>query len=112
MRAELQIYAVVTQDSLSFGCIFEEARAALFVRQSGKNKEKPMSNQAERSRCRNGSELRSIVLKAPYIKSEQNANMDQLKHVLAVLNLPMVGISLELFFKQPRETHEDSPFTV
>lgn len=45
MRAELQIYAVVTQDSLSFGCIFEEARAAFFVRQSGKNKEKPMSAQ-------------------------------------------------------------------
>lgn len=78
MRAELQIYAVVTQDSLSFGCIFEEARAALFVHQSGKNKENTMSNQAERSRWSNGSELRSIDLKAPYLKSEHNTNMDQL----------------------------------
>lgn len=70
-----------------------------------------MSNQAECSRWRNGSELRSIVLKVPYLKSEHNTNMQQLLHVLAVLNLHMVGNSPRLFFKQPAETHEDNPFS-
>lgn len=37
MRTELQKHAVVTPNSLSYGCIFEEARAALFVCMSVRN---------------------------------------------------------------------------